>query len=66
MTTIEKIARELEPQAWAALGIGDTLAYKNRRKSSLRKAERVVRAIRTPNTIARFMPPLSTCRAAGD
>lgn len=34
----ETIARILEPQAWAALGIGDTLAYKNRRTSSLRKA----------------------------
>lgn len=38
----EVIAKILEPQAWAALGIGDTLAYKNRRTSSLRKADRIL------------------------
>jgi hypothetical protein len=38
----EAIARILEPQAWAALGIGDTLAYKNRRTSSLRKADQIL------------------------
>lgn len=38
MDKIEEIARVLEPQAWAALGTGDTLAYKHRRTSSLRKA----------------------------
>lgn len=44
----ERIARKLEPQAWAALGIGDTLAYKNRRTSSLRKAKLVLEAMREP------------------
>jgi hypothetical protein len=38
---IERVARVLEPQAWAAL-IGDTLAYSNRRTSSLRKARAAV------------------------
>ena len=41
---IEAVARVLEPQAWAALGIGDTLAYKSRRTSSLRKARHVLEA----------------------
>lgn len=41
---LEQIARVLEPQAWAALGMCDTLAYKNRRESSLRKADRVIAA----------------------
>lgn len=42
MTMVEKIARALEPIAWAKLGIGDTLAQKNRRTSSLRKARRIL------------------------
>ncbi len=45
---IERIARKLEPQAWAALGIKDTLAYKNRRKSSLRKAKLAIEEMREP------------------
>jgi hypothetical protein len=45
---IERIARKLEPQAWAALGTGDTLAYANRRKSSLRKAQLAIEAMREP------------------
>jgi len=45
---IEKAARILEPQAWAALGTGDTLAYKNRRTSSLRKARAVLQALMDP------------------
>jgi len=35
----EAVAKKIEPQAWAALSVGDTLAYKNRRTSSLRKAD---------------------------
>ncbi len=45
---IEKAARILEPLAWAALGTGDTLAYKNRRTSSLRKARAVLQALMKP------------------
>lgn len=45
---LERVARALEPQAWAALGTGDTLAYKNRRVSSLRKARAAIEAIREP------------------
>lgn len=47
-TMIERVARTLEPQAWRALGIGDTLAYKNRRTSSLRKARAAIEAMREP------------------
>lgn len=35
---IEKMARELEPIAWAALGTGDTRAFAKRRASSLKRA----------------------------
>lgn len=45
---IERLARKLEPQAWSALGIGDTLAYANRRKSSLRKAKLCIEELREP------------------
>ncbi|WP_315833873.1 hypothetical protein [Bradyrhizobium prioriisuperbiae] len=46
---IERLARILEPQAWAALGTGgDTLAYQNRRTSSLRKARLSIEAMREP------------------
>lgn len=48
MTMIEKVARLLEPQAWAALGPRDTLAYRNRRTSSLRKARAVIEVMREP------------------
>lgn len=43
---VEKVARTLEKQAWAALGCGDTLAYQNRRTSSLRKARIAIEAMR--------------------
>jgi hypothetical protein len=46
---VERVARILEPQAWAALGTGDTLAYRNRRTSSLRKARAVLTALREPS-----------------
>lgn len=42
MTMVEKIAREIEPLSWAALGAGDTLTHKERRTSSLRKAKRIL------------------------
>ena len=45
---VTRVARVLEPQAWAALGTGDTLAYENRRKSSLRKARAAIQALRDP------------------
>lgn len=49
MTTMRTLAEILEPQAWAALGTGDTLAYANRRKSSLRKAKAVLTALLEPD-----------------
>lgn len=51
---LEAIARVLEPQAWAALGHADTLAYKNRRTSSLRKARAALMAIREPTEAMMF------------
>lgn len=45
---VKRVARVLEPQAWAALGTGDKLAYKDRRTSSLRKAAAVIEALREP------------------
>ena len=47
---VERVARVLEPQAWAALGLCDTLAYKNRRTSSLRKARAAIEAMRDATT----------------
>jgi hypothetical protein len=49
MTMVERIAHILEPQAWVALGAGDTLAYKNRRTSSIRKAIAVLKVMVEPN-----------------
>lgn len=55
---IERVARVLEPQAWAALGLCDTLAYKNRRTSSLRKAKASLEAMREPtNEMKAAMEP---------
>lgn len=45
----ERIARRLEPKAWAALGTGDSLAHRNRRTSSLRKADAVLEELREPD-----------------
>ena len=46
---VERGARLLERQAWAVLGTGgDTLAYKNRRTSSLRKSRLFIEAMREP------------------
>jgi hypothetical protein len=45
---VERVARILEPQAWAALGLCDTIAYQNRRTSSLRKARAAIQAMRKP------------------
>lgn len=41
------IAREIEPQAWTAHGVPgkDSIAYGNRRKSSERKAYRIINAL---------------------
>lgn len=48
LPTREEIARVLEPQAWAVLGLADTLAYKNRRTSSLRKADAILALFAQP------------------
>lgn len=45
MSMVERVARILEPQAWAASGLNDTLAYANRRTSSLRKARAVQQSV---------------------
>lgn len=45
---VERVARVLEPQAWRALGIGDTIAYQSRRTSSLRKARSAIAIMREP------------------
>lgn len=45
MSARDVISRQIEPQAWAALGIGDTIAYRNRRTSSERKADRIIAAL---------------------
>lgn len=45
---VELVGRVLEPQAWTALGLGDTLTYKNRRTSSLRKARAAIEAMMEP------------------
>jgi hypothetical protein len=45
MSPAEIVAREIEPQARAAAGVGDTLAYRNRRVSSERKAHRILAAL---------------------
>lgn len=39
---VERLAKTLEPLAWAALGLHDTLAQKSRRIASERKAEAVL------------------------
>ena len=45
MSARDVIAKQIELQAWAALGIGDTIAYRNRRVSSERKADRIIAAL---------------------
>lgn len=45
-----RIARRLEPEAWGARGtVGDSVAYENRRKASLRKTLAVLEAMREPS-----------------
>ena len=46
---LEQLARTLEPRAWAALDFGDTLAFKNRRTSSLRKARAILNELKHPS-----------------
>lgn len=43
---VERVARAIAPAAWEALGIGDTLACKNRRIASERHARRAIAALR--------------------
>lgn len=38
----EQIARVIAPLSWAALGTADTLAHRDRRTSSLRKADAIL------------------------
>ena len=45
-TLLIRIARILEPQAWAAVGIDDTLAHANRRVASQGTAAAVLDLIR--------------------
>lgn len=47
-TMIERVARVLEPQAWAAQEHGDSVAYRNRRTASIRKARAAIEAMREP------------------
>lgn len=56
---VERVARELEPLAWRALGLCDTLAYASRRTSSLRKARRALKALREPT---QAMIELGSCQ----
>jgi len=61
----EIIAQKLEPQAWRALGLCDTLAYKNRRTSSLRKADAALAAIEASGfVIVPLEPTIKMCDAA--
>lgn len=45
MTARDVIRQLIEPQAWAALIGRDTLAYRNRRTSSERKADTIIKAL---------------------
>lgn len=45
---IERVARVLEPIAWAALNAGDTLIRKKKREASIHKARLVIKAMRDP------------------
>ncbi len=47
-TMRERIARAMEPLAWAALRACDTLVAQNRRAASLRQADRVLDAMLEP------------------
>lgn len=44
----ERIARLLEPNSWAAIGLADTLMHKNRRTWSLQKAGYILDELRDP------------------
>lgn len=46
---VEKVARALAPLSWAALGLADTLAHKNRRTASIRHARAAILALRETN-----------------
>lgn len=50
MTKLEQVARALAPLSWAALGVGDSGAHKNRRTASLRHARAAIFALREPPT----------------
>lgn len=49
MRMVEKVARRLEPLAWAVLEIGDTTESKRRRSLSLRQARAAIEAMRDPD-----------------
>jgi hypothetical protein len=53
------VARIIEPRSWAVLGLCDTLAHKNRRTSSLRKAEKILAALS-----AEWCPPAQAIEQA--
>lgn len=60
--TRETIARALAPVAWAALGLADTLAQKNRRTASLRHADAVLRALDAAGLVVVPTDPASEAR----
>lgn len=64
MSPAEIIARQVEPQAWAALGVGDTLAYCNRRVSSERKAARILAALEAEGFVVVPSEPTDAMGAA--
>lgn len=41
---VEAVARAMEPMAWAAVGMADTLAHSHRRRASLRYAQAAIAA----------------------
>jgi hypothetical protein len=60
---IERVARALAPLAWAALGLADTLAHKNRRAASLRHARAAIEAMRVD--VANYDAQITGERADG-
>jgi hypothetical protein len=63
---VEAIAREIAPLAWAALGMADTLAQKNRRTASLKHAAAALSAIEREGwKVVPVEPTMDMCRAYG-
>lgn len=60
----EIIAHPIEPLSWAALGNGDTLAHRNRRVSSERKAARILAALTAAGFVVVPKEPTAVMRDA--